>query len=308
MGLFAYMQQCQRLIRDSKQRLVDPADLVEYINTARREVAMRSQCIRRLPPITGSIKSVNVTLPGLGYTNPTVVVSPPDFPSGQGTFPNGAQATAMAQLGAGGTITGVQMTFGGYGYYQPTFTIVDPTGSGAVLTPNLTFIDQLNLGQEVYPFSAVDLSMFPGVGSIYMVKSVSIIYANYRYSLPCYSFSTYQAFIRQYPFQYQYVPTVCCQFGQGTDGSFMVYPLPSQAYQLEWDCFCLPSDLLDDQSVEAIPQPWTDAVKYFAAHLAALELQNFNSAVGYLKLFDQFVTRYGSYARPGRVTNPYGRY
>lgn len=302
-----YLKQCQRFIRDGRQTMISPADLTSYVNRARREVAIRTQSIRKLPPISGAIISADVPMGGSGYTNPTVVITAPDFPSGTLPYPGGAQATGVATMD-NGAINGVQITFGGAGYFQPQITITDPTGSGAVATPNLSFINQLNQAQEEYPFSAVDLSMFPGVGSIYMIKSVSLIYSNYRYSLPCYSFSTYQAHIRQYPHQYQWVPTICAQRGQGTDGSFMMYPIPSQPYQLEFDAFCLPLDLKSDLDTEALPGPWTDAVPFYAAHLAYLELQNFNAARGYLDLFDRQLNRYSVAARPGRATNPYGRF
>lgn len=308
MALFEYMKQTQRFIRDSKMELVDPNDLITYINRARREIAYRTQCLRVLTPISGQIEAAAVTAPGSGYTAPTVTITPPDFPSGLPTFPNGAQATATATQ-IGGTIAGINIVYGGYGYWEPQITINDPTGTGAAATVSqLTFINRLNAGQEVYPFSAVDLSGFPGVQAIFLIKSVSLIYSNYRYSLPCYSFSTYQAMIRQYPFQYQYVPTFCAQFGQGTNGSFYMYPLPSQPYQLEWDCLCIPTDLESDLDVEALPLPWTDGVPYFAAHLAMLELQNMNSARAYLELFEKQTHMYSAAARPGRRTNPYGRW
>ena len=98
------------------------------------------------------------------------------------------------------------------------------------------------------------------------------------------------------------------QFGQGTSGSFYVYPIPSQTYQYELDCLCLPQDLITDLSVEIIPDPWSDAVKYFAAHLSYLDLQNFNAAQYYLTLFDSHLLRYSQYARIGRAVNIYGRW
>lgn len=269
---------------------------------------MRTQCLRALTPISGSILGWTVTDGGHDYSNmPTLTITPPDFPSATGASPLGLQATATPII-TGGVITAIDTDIGGSGYYQPVMTITDISGAGATATPQMTFINQLSEGLETYNFSDIDVSGFPGFGAVYMIKSVSIIYSNYRYSLPCYSFSTYQAMIRQYPFQYQYVPSFCAQYGQGTNGSFYMYPLPSQAYQMEFDCFCLPQDLETDNSFEAIPLPWADAVPYFAAHLAYLEIQNFNAAGGYLKLFDQFVQRYSNYARPGRVTNPYGRW
>jgi len=303
-----YMQQVQRFIHDQKMELVDPADLMTYINTARREVAMRAKCLRILTPISGAITTVSVTNGGSGYSaNPVVTITPPDFPNGRLPFPNGSQAVVTPTV-TGGAISSIAVNFGGNGYFQPQVQISDPTGTGATATANLSMFNTLEGGQEVYPFSGVDLAPFPGVGAIFMVRSVSIIYANYRYSLAVYDFSTYQARVRQYPFQYQYVPTIGAQFGQGTNGSFYLYPIASTNYQMEWDSFCLPQDLIDNQSVEALPDPWVDAVPYFAAHLAFLELQNANSARMHLELFDQRVSRYGQYARPGRMTNPYGRY
>jgi hypothetical protein len=308
LALNAYLAQVQRFCRDQKMEFLDTGNLTDYINRARREVAGRTQCIRRLTTISGSIKSWTVTNGGTGYSNnPTLTITPPDFPSGAPPLPNGAQATATAIV-QGGVIKSIDSQYGGAGYFQPQMTITDVSGTGATATPTVAFINTLNQGQEQYNFVDVDLSQFPGVESILAVKSVSIIYANYRYSVPIYAFSVYQAMIRQYPFQYQYVPTFGSQFGQGTEGSFFMYPLPSQTYQLEWDCICLPSDLVDDQSVEVIQQPWVDVVPYFAASLAFAEMQNWNVSKYMLSLFDDMCQRKSNYARVGRVVNSYGRY
>lgn len=306
MALFEYMKDVQRFLRETKQDMITPDTIIAHVNRARREVAMRAQCIRILTPISGQIMSASVTNGGAGYTSaPTVAVSAPDFPSGTLPYPNGDQATAEATIQSG-TVSAVSIVYGGYGYFQPALTFSGGGGTGAAAEPAMTYINQLNQGQEVYNFSDVDLSMFPGVSSIYMIKSVSVIFSNFRYSLECPSFSTYQT-MRQYPFSFQYVPWICAQFGQGTSGSFFFYPIPSQPYQIEFDCFCLPQDMIDDQSVEAIPMPWTDAIAFYAAHLCYLDLQNFNVARGYLEIFDQYMHRYGAYARPGRRVNPYGR-
>jgi hypothetical protein len=306
--LFDYLRQCQRFIRDAKMELVDPGDLIDYVNQARREVAMRAQCIRRLPRIYGSVVSIPIPVVS-GWTAPvTVTISPPDSPSGALPFPNGAQAIATATL-TGGAISDVEVTYGGDGYFQPQATYADAAGHTETVFAATTVLNTLNEGQEVYPFSGFNLSSFPGCGAVFAIRSVSIIYSNYRYSLPIYSWSTYQSQIRQFSAgQYQYVPTFGSQFGRGTDGSLYMYPLPSQAYQLEVDCMCLPQDLTADESVEAIPDPWTDAVPYFAAHLSFLELQNWNTARGYLELFEKRMRDFGGFALPGRAVNPYGRF
>ncbi len=307
MALNEYLQQTQRFLREANQELINPGDLISYINRARREIAMRAQAIRILTPISGSVVRIDVTNGGSSYSNsPTVVIGAPDFPSGTTPSPQGAQATAVAVVVAG-VIQAIDVTFGGFGYWQmPEVTITDSTGSGATATAiELTYINQLAKGQEVYPFSMVDLSAYPGVESIYWIRKCSVIFSNSRYTCRMYSFTTYNAQIRTYPFQYQYTPFFGAQYGRGTTGSFYLYPQPSQAYQLEWDCQCLPSNLLDDGSTEALPAPFTDAVPYFAAYLGMVELQNYNAANFFQQQFDQYMKRYQQYTQPGGSIDAY---
>jgi hypothetical protein len=306
---FEYLKQVTRFLREQKQEFLNPEDLLVYINRARREVAGRTQCIRRLTPISGQVASALVLTGGHGYVAPIATITAPDFPSGTLPDPNGRQATAGVVMN-GGVVTGVAINDGGNGYFQPQVTITDANGPGTGATATLTTspINTLNLGQEVYNFSDIFLGNWPGVDVVHAIKSVSIIYSNYRYSLPMYAFSEYQARIRNYSLLYQYVPAFGSQFGQGAGGSFYFYPLPSQTYQMEFDCFCLPTDMRLDNSIpEVIPQPWTDAVPYFAASLAYMDLQNYNAARYYGEQFDIRTLGYSTYARPGRAVNPYGR-
>jgi hypothetical protein len=303
-----YMQDTQRLMREARQDLINPDDLLRYVNLARRQVAADAQLIRILTPISGSIMSTSVTNPGAGYSGSvaSLSISAPDFPSGQLPFPNGLQATGSAAI-TNGTVSSVSISFGGYGYFQPTFSVVGSPTTQATLTANLTYINELQQGLEGYSFANVNLGAFPGALLVYMVKSVSIIYSNYRYSLPCYSFSTYQAMIRQYPFQYQWVSTMCAQYGRGSAGSFYFYPLPSQPYQMEWDCFVLPQDLLDNTSVDLVPQPFTDCVPLLAAYWGYMELSNFNAATFFKQQYQDWLKQHAVNTTASRMVNPYGR-
>lgn len=307
-SLFGYLKATQRFLREQQQSFLNIDSLTDYINRGRKEVAMRCQAIRVLTPISGAVTAWTVTNPGSGYSNsPTFAVSPPDFPSGILPNPNGAQATA-AGIVQSGQILAIDSVYGGSGYFQPTLTITDTTGKGASATPVLSYINQINQGQEVYKFSDINLAANPGCDAVYFVRSVALLYNNFRYVLPCYAFSVYQALLRNYPFNFQGPPEFSSQFGQGTGGSFYVYPIPSQQMQAEWDCLVTPSDLIDDQSYEALPDPWTDAVSYYAAHLAMIELQNYNASGFFHTLFEKKALSVSNYARAGRTVNPYGRY
>jgi hypothetical protein len=304
----SYHRQTTRFLRESKQEFVNPSDITNAINRARREVAMRAMCVRRLTPISGSVSTCTVTAGGTGYSaNPTVTISAPDFPSGQGSLANGSQATATAVVSAG-SVVAVSVDYGGAGYFQPVVTITDATGKGATATATVSGINVITIGREQYPLSEIDVSMFPGVDSVYMVHGISIIYSNLRFSLRQYDFSTYQAKVRNYPLVYQYVPSFCSQTQQGADGIMFMYPLPSQTYQAEYDCFCLPQDLTAPNSQDVIPKPWDDVVPYFATSLVFQELQNLNYSKFYLDLYDKMLIRYSTAARWGRATSMYGRY
>lgn len=307
--LSTYAEQVQRFLRESQQKNIDLADIYEHVNTARREVAMRAECIVRVPPIQGQCVSASVTTPGSGYTNPTVTISDPDYPSGAPPNPLGLQATASA-IAVGGSIVSVQIDAGGDGYFQPTATISDPTGVDAEVDIAVSPIFAVSEGQETYFLNDIDLSMFSGVDSVLSVRSVSILYSNWRYSCARYSFSTYQARIRQFSPSntYQFVPSFYTQLEQGTSGSLLFYPVPSQTYQAELHCICLPSDLTTNDSPEAIPKPWQDAVRFYATAECFLDLQNRNAAREFYSLFDQYMHRFGAYARPGGRSNPYGRW
>lgn len=308
--LFDHTKQVQRFLRDANQELVDFADIVEYTNRARREIAGRTQCIRDLNmPIQGGITTITASPGGSGYLpTDTLTISTPDSPSGAAPWPAGRQATAGFAVNGAGSITAVNVIDGGDGYFQPAVSIKSATGSGAKFTAQTSVISQTVANQEIYNFADLGVNPKPGYGQLIAIRNISIIYNNLRYTCLYYPFSIYQAMVRNYPRQYYYVPTIWSQLGQGSAGSVYMYPIASQPYQMEWDGTFLPADLLTNQDAEAIPQPWADAVPYFAAHLAFAELQNLNASMAYLKLYDQMTARYSAYARPGRATNVYGRF
>jgi hypothetical protein len=96
-------------------------------------------------------------------------------------------------------------------------------------------------------------------------------------------------------------PAVWSQYSQGEQGSFYVSPIPDNVYQLICDCVCLPIDLVDDTTIEAIPALWRDAVCYYAAYLAMLSAQDAqrqSDAQRMLDYYSNFVERARKFATP----------
>lgn len=109
--------------------------------------------------ITGGDLSFTVTQGGTGYTNPVVVISNP-------TNGNAVPATATVTFTFNGAITAVTLVSGGCGYTSlPTVTVLDPTGSGAVITPVIVAADaQKVLGVRITnPGSLYDGTHIPAV-------------------------------------------------------------------------------------------------------------------------------------------------
>lgn len=91
----------------------------------------------------------------------------------------------------------------------------------------------------------------------------------------------------------QGVPSVAAQQGQGKYGVMWFSPIPNETYGLFVDGVWLPIPLVDDSTFEAIPYPWTDAVPFYAAWLAMMQLQR--QADAHIML-----TRYQELALRGR--------
>lgn len=308
--LYAYLQEVQRLLDDAVAARFNIADLISYVNVARKQIAAEGQCVRALTPTSGPITAITVGSSGTSYTSPVVTISQPDSPAGFLPYPNGLQATAIANL-SGGTVSAITILSRGAGYFQPLVTITDSagTGYGASAAASVSGINYTTAGQDTYRFTDISqmiANSSNGITSVVGIQGISLIWWNLRYTLAHYGFSRFQAEIRNYTF-YQDIPSICTQFGQGDQGTIILFPPPSGPYQMEWDCICLPQDLHYDTDIEAIPHPWTHAVKFYACYLAYREAQKFEESENSFKEFEKEMKRARAFAQPRVVTNWYSR-
>jgi hypothetical protein len=101
-------------------------------------------------------------------------------------------------------------------------------------------------------------------------------------------------------------PGFYAQFGFGTGGSIYLAPIPSQVQPMELDCSCTPFNLENDDDVEPIPEPWTDAVSFYAAWLCLLQQQRREDAMALLQVFQAELPFCASVVAPSMVQSPYG--
>lgn len=147
--------------------------------------------------------------------------------------------------------------------------------------------NQTVAGQEVYTFASLKslVQETSGVNAILQVKSIAVSWGAMKPLLDQMVWSDFQAYLRSYSTGLQGQPTCWAQYGQGEAGSVYLWPVPSDAMAMDWDCICTPIDLATDSDAEAIPYPWTDAIPFFAAYLAQTNAQRPDQAK---QMFDQY--------------------
>lgn len=154
-----------------------------------------------------------------------------------------------------------------------------------------------------------------GVRGVLDVNSVSVSWGGIRPSLNWMPWEDLQAYARSYNFLVTSYPFVWSSFGSGNKGQVWLFPIPTILNgelsspggqgEMEWDCSCFPSPLYTDSDYEAIPEPFTTAVKFYAAHLAFLGSQRYLMAAIMLELFNDDLGIDNSAVMRGRTSQFY---
>jgi hypothetical protein len=96
------------------------------------------------------------------------------------------------------------------------------------------------------------------------------------------------------------------QYGEGSIGSVYLAPIPAQELPMEVDLTCSPFPLVSDDDSEIIPQPWSDAVVWWAAVLAYMQQQRPQDAAGMVQAFALEMPFCASVVCPQMIQTPYG--
>lgn len=297
MALNAYITATQQLLHDPNATYFSTSDLTTYINDARNNIALEGQCVRIL--VCGVISSIGVTSGGSSYSSAATVAA-----TGSGM---GAVLTPNL---SGGAITSVTVVAGGTSWDNTTtVAATDTAGSGATFTVTQVGNNLTVAGQEIYPFSALNsaaAAINSGVSQIMGVISISVSWGSMKPMLQRRTWTDFQSYYRAWTTGYLGQPAVYAQYGQGNGGSIYLCPIPSQVMNMDWDCFCEPVSLTSDSTPEAIPFPWTIAVKYYAAYLALINAQRKDDADSMFALYTGYMKRARSMSDPTFIPNPYG--
>lgn len=176
-----------------------------------------------------------------------------------------------------------------------------------ILPPSGALQNQTVAAQEVYPFSAVNafVQLTAGVSSVAWVRQVAVSWGSMKPALRYYPWTDFNAYFRSYSIVQGY-PSCWSQFGQGASGTLYLWPIPSSAQPMDWDCVCTPVDLVSDATVDALPSPFDGAVQYYAAYLAFMFAQRDQDAELMMQRYKRRVLNARATSAPGLTVDPYG--
>ena len=269
MALNAYIGATQRLLHDTAGQRYSTTDLTTYINTARSQLAVEAECVRFLYGLDGMY-----TLTGT-------------FTSGSPTI------TSIADT------TGLQAGWGLYGNYVANYaTIVSFTANTVTMSANATGTGSASFGTQIQTVTNQEIYSMPtsvavsqGIQDVIGVRSIAVNFGgtqgSNQYMLETCDFSELQAYYRFYGPNLVGNPAKWARY----NSNIYMRPIPSQAYPMQWDTVCTVIDLVNDTTVEAIPQLFTYCVPYYAAYLALMNSQRPQDADAMYKLYDQFAIR-----------------
>lgn len=145
---------------------------------------------------------------------------------------------------------------------------------------------------QQYAFSSINLGSASGVQGVLNARMVTLSLAGTAGSLvQNYSWEWFNQFFIANPAPLTGNPNAWTQYGQGTNGTLLFYPVPTGAVTANIDTVCYPIPLVDDSTAEALPYEWTDAVPFFAAWLAYLQAQRSDEAKMMFSRYAEFAQR-----------------
>lgn len=285
-----YVTQVRRLLKDPNGQAFQTSDLVAYINESRGQLALDSESVRFLWAFDTGLK---FQLTGAATAGSPILTGFADTSAVQiGTLATGQAFLPQAAVVISSTLTTLTLNV-------PVLATSSP--APITLVPAL----QTVTGQEFYNYGTnVDLTN--GYLNVIQVKSIAINwgggYGSYKPVLMQWSFTKFQAYAAvQGPNQLGN-PAVWTSYGTYA----RMRPIPSAPYPMQWDTICSPIPLASDSDPEAIPYPFTDAVKYHATYLALLNAQRKDDAESMFSAYERYTKRGQTFRQRTMVPNVYG--
>jgi len=273
--LQSYLTDVQRLLHDANLNFYTQQQLTDYINSARERVVRDTGCLRQI---------VVTQTPTVQGGTPTAWVANTAVIAGTYVFSN----IFIYQYQTNGTSGSTAPAYptastNNYTNYPPSTAFADGTAT-LLYVGNCEIITYENLTSIL---ATMPLSTTTG-NTVLDIVNINLYWGNTRVPLDYLAWSDFNARLR---FWQNYIgrPLAFSIYSQNV---IYIGPVPDQIYQVEIDCVLLPNALsLSTSTVQdSINDPYSSAVKFYAAYLAKYYEQSFGEAEIYKQEYTKQIT------------------
>ena len=145
-------------------------------------------------------------------------------------------------------------------------------------------------GVEKYGFDYANAYVQAQNGGVEFVNDVAdcaVSWGGIRPEMRWLPWEDLQAYARSYNIGVTSYPMLWSTLGDGNNGQVWLFPVPTNALEMEWVCYCSPRFIFTDSDPEALPTPWQRYVPFYAAHLGYMNSQRYQQAGLMLDLFEK---------------------
>lgn len=246
-----YLRDTRRLLHDAGKNYYPDADLSDYINQARRHVAIDTGALR-------TFYSVYLT-------------------AGQNTYNVGQACGALITAGGSGYVSAPTFTFGVNG--TGTTTLTNGVVTGATITNADTGLVNSSYSATLSSGSAA-ITVYAIPAAVVDFVNITLIWGQMRINLKQYAYTDLSSYFLPW-LEYQSIPAAYAIYGPQ---AIVLGPKPNVQYQIQLDTSVIPADLTLGATGPLV-QPATAAVKYWAAHLAYMYAQDMQKAEDMKQLY-----------------------
>ena len=280
--LNTYITEVQRLLHDANANFYSTSQLTDYINSARERVVRDTGALREIIVTqTPCQVAPGSTVGGATPSNPVIWEANTTYAQNSFLFSN----IFIYQVTTTGTTSDTAPPYpasstNNYNNYPPSTEFFNGT-CGLTYVGNCENISYAALSNLV---GTSPLAPSDGT-TVLDIVNINLYWGNTRVPMDYLPWSDFNARLR---FWQNYIgrPLAFSIYGQQ---QIYIGPVPDQIYQVEIDCVVLPNPLSEStpNAVDVINDPYTSAVKFYAAYLAKFYEQSFGESEIYKQQYEK---------------------
>jgi hypothetical protein len=283
--LSSYITDVRRLLHDANGNFYTDQQLTDYINSARERTVRDTGCLREIVVTQIPCQvAPNATINGASPSYPVIWTANTAYTLNTFIFSN----IYIYQVTQAGTTSGTAPPYPANNVNN--YSNYPPSGQFLNGTCGLTYVG--NCENITYPALTNLMGnspLSPSTGNTVLdIVNINLYWGNTRVPLDYLSWTDFNARLR---FWQNYIgrPIAYSVYGQQ---QIFIGPIPDQTYQVEIDLvvFPLPLNLNAPNVTDVINDPYTTAVKFYAAYLAKYYEQSFGESEIYKQEYFKHIT------------------